>query len=101
MAKASQRGGNIGRARHWDDYHSGKGPEKACSSKILIGTAWPDGIEVEVKPVPRDLRDCMAIGLGALFGALLIAFVVCAMIVSHDYLLKQSFSLVVRGRIGN
>jgi hypothetical protein len=97
MAKAAQRGGNTGRAGNRNDHHDEKGPEKARTTKILVGTPWPDGIEVAVKPVPRDLRDGVAIGLGTLFGALLVAFVIYGMIVSHEYILKQAFSLVQYG----
>jgi len=39
----------------------------------------------------------MVIGLSALFSTLLVAFVVYGMIMSHEYILKQAFSLVQYG----
>ena len=97
MAKVSRRGGNTGRDRNQDDCHGRKGPEKTYTTKILVGTPWPEGIKVDVKRASRDAREGMVIVLTALFSGLLVAFVVYGMIMSHEYLLKHAFGLVQYG----
>jgi hypothetical protein len=97
MAKASHRGDNTGRAGSRGEHQGEQNHRNSRSTKILVGTPWPEGIEVDVKPGPRDVKDSMAVGLGMLFGGLLIVFVVYGMIVSHEYILKQAFSLVQYG----
>jgi hypothetical protein len=97
MAKASHQGGNTGRAGSQGKHQGEQNRRNSRSTKILVGTPWPEGIEVDVKPAPQDVKDSMAVGLGKLFGGLLIAFVAYGMIVSHEYILKQAFSLVQYG----
>jgi hypothetical protein len=97
MAKASQRGGNTGRAGNWSDHPGEQNRRNSRGTRILIGTPWPEGIELDVKSVPRDMKDSVAVSLSALFGGLLIAFVVYGMIGAHEYLLKQAFSLLQYG----
>jgi hypothetical protein len=97
MAKAFQQGGTTRRAGNGNDAHGEHSLEKEGRTKLLVGTSWPDGIEVDVKPVPRDVREGMVIGLSALFSLLLVAFVVYGMVMSHEYILKQAFSLVQYG----
>jgi hypothetical protein len=97
MAKALQKRGNTGRAENQGEHQGEENCRNSRSTKILVGTPWPEGFEVDVKPSPRDVKDAMAVGLGALFGGLLIVFVAYGMIVSHEYILKQAFSLVQYG----
>jgi hypothetical protein len=72
MAKASQKRGNTGRAESQGEHQGEQNHRNSRSTKILVGTPWPEGIEVDVKPAPRDVKDAMAVGLGKLFGGLLI-----------------------------
>jgi hypothetical protein len=97
MAKAIQRGSTTRRASSQDDAPGRQGPEQVRRPNILVGTPWPDGIAVVVNPPPWDVREGLVIGLSALFGTLLVAFVVYGMIMSHEYILKQAFSLVQYG----
>jgi hypothetical protein len=97
MAKFSQPGGNRGEAGSQGEHQRVRNRRNARSTKILVGTPWPEGIEVDVKLVPRDVKDSVAVGLGVLFGGLLIVFVVYGMIVSHEYILEQAFNLVQYG----
>jgi hypothetical protein len=97
MAKAVQQGSTTRRASNQDDAQSRQGLEHVRRPNILVGRPWPDGIAVAVNPPPRDVREGLVIGLSALFGTLLIAFVVYGMIMSHEYILKQAFSLVQYG----
>jgi hypothetical protein len=97
MAKTSQTGGKIGRSVKRGDHEGEQSRRTSCSTKILVGTLWPEGIKVDVKPAAGNVKDFLVVGLGALFGGLLIAFVTYGMIVSHEYILKQAFSLVQYG----
>lgn len=97
MGKAVRRGRTIRRASSQDNAQDRPGSEQVHRPNILVGRPWPDGIEVAVNPPPRDVREGVVIGLSGLFGTLLVAFVVYGMIMSHEYILKQSFSLVQYG----
>jgi hypothetical protein len=97
MGKAVQQGSTTRRASNQDDAQSRQGLEQVRRPNMLVGRPWPDGIAVAVNPPPRDVREGLVIGLSALFGTLLIAFVVYGMIMSHEYILKQTFSLVQYG----
>ena len=99
MDKAVQRGSTTKRASSQDAAQGRQGPEQVRRTNLFVGRPWPEGIEVDVKPASRDVRDAMVIGLIALFGALLVVFVVYGMIVSHEYILKQAFSLVQYGLV--
>jgi hypothetical protein len=83
-----------------DQQHSqetGGHPPKLRGTKILVGTPWPEGIEVCVKQARRDIKDSVMVGMAGLFGTLLTGVTAYAMLVSDTALLKQAFNLVQYG----
>ena len=62
-----------------------------------VGDPWPDELDVHVERVPD--RSQMISGVGALFGALLIAFAAFGMITLNQPILDKVFELVKYGVI--
>jgi hypothetical protein len=76
---------------------SGGKPGKLFRTTILVGSPWPEGIEVHVEQDCRDVRDSVMAGMAGLFGTLLLGVMAYAMLASDAILLKQAFNLVQYG----